>query len=272
MKEIVENVRKKGVRIHNITNYVTVNDCANITLACGAFPIMADDPSEVEEIVSVCDGLNLNLGTPNDRKIEAMILAGKKANELGIPVVFDPVGVGVSSYRVQACSRLLAQVHVSLIRGNISEIKALAGMDSDAHGLEAGVLDKVNEANLDFVIAFAKAFAKKMGAVLVLSGQIDIVCDSNQAYVIRNGHSYMSKVSGTGCMLSSLCAAYIASDPFDVLSAGAAAVCAMGLAGELAYSRMSHLDGNVSYRNYLIDAINTMKPEQLEKGAKYEVR
>lgn len=272
MKTYIENVKAKTPLIHNITNYVTVNDCANILLACGGSPIMADDKNEVEEITSLCGGLNINIGTLNGRTIEAMVLASKKANALGHPVVLDPVGAGASALRTNTALRLLDEVKFTVIRGNISEIKTLAGVACATQGVDANVADKVTDKNLDSAIAFAKAFAEKTGAVIAITGAIDIVCDSKKAYIIRNGNPMMSSVTGTGCMLSAITAAYVTANPDATLEATAAAVCAMGLAGELAHNRLSELDGNFSYRNYIIDAIYNMTPEQLEKGAKYEVR
>ncbi len=272
MRKCAENVRNTTPLIHNITNYVTVNDCANIVLACGASPIMADDKNEVEEITAICGGLNINIGTLNSRTIEAMLLAGKKANELEHPVVLDPVGAGASKLRTETALRLVEEVKLSVIRGNISEIKTLSGNASATQGVDANVADKVTEENLDSVIAFAKAYAKKTGAVIAITGAIDIVCNSEKAYIIRNGHPMMSSVTGTGCQLSAMTAAYVTSNQDTPLESAAAAVCAMGLAGELAFKRMGEADGNSSYRNYIIDAIYNMTPEQLEKGANYEVR
>ncbi len=272
MKKYLENVRAKKPLIHNITNYVTVNDCANILLACGGSPIMADDKNEVEEITAICGGLNINIGTLNSRTIEAMVLAGKRANALGHPTVLDPVGAGASALRTNTALRLLEEVQFAVIRGNISEIKTLAGRSAATQGVDANVADKVTDENLDSAVAFAKAFAQKTGAVIAITGAIDIVCDGRKAYIIRNGHPMMSSVTGTGCMLSAITAAYVTANPGDVLGAAAAAVCAMGLAGELAHARLGARDGNASYRNYIIDAIYNMTPEQLEKGAEYEVR
>ncbi len=272
LKKSLRNVREKMPLIHNITNYVTVNDCANILLACGGSPIMADDKNEVAEITSVCGGLNINIGTLNERTIKAMLTAGKKANELGHPVVLDPVGAGASALRTNTANKLIEEVEFTVIRGNISEIKTLAGRYSATQGVDANVADKVTDNNLDSAIAFVKTFAKKTGAVIAVTGEIDIVCNSEKAYVIRNGHSMMSSVTGTGCMLSALTTAYVTANPDIVLEATAAAVCAMGLAGEIAYARVNSLDGNASYRGYIIDAIFNMTPEQLKQGAKYEVR
>ncbi len=272
MHTYLTNVKTKAPLIHNITNYVTVNDCANITLACGASPIMADDKEEVEEITGICGGLNINIGTLNSRTIDAMLLAGKRANELTHPVVLDPVGAGASMLRTDTAKRLLNAIRFTVIRGNISEIKTLAGASAATQGVDANVADRITEDSLDSAIAFAKAFAKKTGAVIVITGAIDLVCNSEKAYIIRNGHPMMATITGTGCQLSAMTAAYVTANSEDVLGAVAAAVCAMGLAGELAHERLTEADGNATYRNYIIDAIYNMTPEQLEKGARYEVR
>ena len=271
-----ENVRRTCPLIHNITNYVTVNDCANMVLACGASPIMADDAAEVEDITTICGGLNINIGTLNSRTITSMLLAGKKANQLGHPVVLDPVGAGASRLRTDTAFRLLRDVKFTVIRGNISEIKTLASGAGTTKGVDADVADKVTEENLDSAVAFAKAFAKafaaQTGAVIAITGAIDIVADAEKAYCIRNGNAMMSSITGTGCQLSALTAAFVTANPGHPLEAAAAAVCAMGLAGETAHKRLTPLDGNSTYRNYIIDAIYNMTPDQLEEGANYEVR
>ena len=267
-QKMLENVRGKCPLIHNITNYVTVNDCANIVLACGASPIMSDDQSEVEEITTICGGLNINIGTLNKRTIESMFLAGKRANALNHPAVLDPVGAGASKLRTETAQKLLEEVKFTVIRGNISEVKTLASGSGTTKGVDADVADKVSEENLDSAVAFAKAFAEKTGAVIAITGAIDIVADGKKAY----GHPMMSSITGTGCQLSAMTAAYVTANPEHPLEAAAAAVCAMGLAGEIAHARLSAQDGNSTYRNYIIDAIYNMTPEQLEEGAKYEVR
>ena len=177
-KELLENVRQSMPLIHNITNYVTVNDCANILLACGGSPIMADDIGEVEEITSICGGLNINIGTLNGRTIPAMLAAGKKANELGHPVVLDPVGAGASNLRTGTALKLLEEIRFTVIRGNISEIKTLALGSGSTKGVDADVADSVTEENLDQAVAFAKDFSKKTGAVIAITGAIDIVADA----------------------------------------------------------------------------------------------
>lgn len=270
--EMLKNVRASCPLIHNITNYVTVNDCANVVLACGASPIMADDREEVAEISSLCAGLNLNIGTLNSRTIDSMLLAGKRANELGHPVVLDPVGAGASKLRTETALRLLNEVRFTVIRGNVSEIKVLASGSGSTKGVDADLADRVTEENLDEMLAFAKSFAAKTGAVVAITGAIDLVTDGKTACCIRNGHPMMSSVTGTGCQLSAMTAAFVTANPAQPLEATAAAVCAMGLAGEIAHGRLTKLDGNASYRNYIIDAIYNMTPEMLEKGARYEMR
>lgn len=194
-QKMLENVRGKCPLIHNITNYVTVNDCANIVLACGASPIMSDDQSEVEEITTICGGLNINIGTLNKRTIESMFLAGKRANALSHPVVLDPVGAGASKLRTETAQKLLEEVKFTVIRGNISEVKTLASGSGTTKGVDADVADKVSEENLDSAVAFAKAFAEKTGAVIAITGAIDIVADGKKAYCIRNGHPMMSSIT-----------------------------------------------------------------------------
>lgn len=271
-KTILENVRKTVPLVHNITNYVTANDCANILLACGGSPIMADDSGEVEDITSICGGLNINIGTLDQRKLSSMLLAGKKANELGHPVVLDPVGTGAARMRTAAAFKLLDEIQFAVIRGNISEIKTLASGSGSTKGVDADMADQVTEENLDQAVAFAKAFARKTGSVIAISGAIDLVADADQAFCIRNGHKDMSKITGTGCQLSAVTAAYVTANPDTPLIAAAAAVCAMGLCGEIAHERMTELDGNASYRNYIIDAIYNLTPERLETGARFEIR
>ena len=270
-QEMLKNVREKCPLIHNITNYVTVNDCANVLLACGGSPIMSDDEAEVEEITALCGGLNINIGTLNQRTIPSMHKAGKKANALGHPVVLDPVGAGASTLRTQTAKDLIEAVRFTVIRGNISEIKALALGEGGARGVDADVADKVTEDTLPQAAAFAKEFAKKTGAVIAITGAIDIVADSEKAYCIYNGHPMMSSITGTGCQLSAITAAYVTANPETPLEAAAAAVCLMGICGEKAYERLTEQDGNATYRNYIIDTVYNLTGEELEQKANYEI-
>lgn len=270
--QIFENVRRKAPLIHNITNYVTVNDCANMLLACGGSPIMADEQDEAVEITAICGGLNINIGTLNQRTIPAMFAAGKRANELGHTVVLDPVGAGASGLRTDTAVQLLEKIQFSVIRGNISEIKTLAFGSGTTKGVDADVADRITEENLDEAVDFAREFAHRTGAVVAITGAIDIVADGERAFCIRNGRPEMSSITGTGCQLSALTAAFVTANPERVLEAAAAAACAMGLCGEIAYRRMTDPDGNSSYRNYIIDAMYRLTPAELAKGANYEVR
>lgn len=271
-QEYLKRVRASAPIIHNITNYVTVNDCANILLACGASPIMADDINEVVDITALCAGLNINTGTLNQNTIPSMFAAGRNANALGRPVVLDPVGAGASRFRTHTSCKLLDEIRFAVIRGNISEIKTLANGDGTTKGVDADIADAVTEETLPGAVAFAKDFAAKTGAVIAITGAIDIVAGPHKAYCIRNGHPMMRSVTGTGCQLSAMTAAYVAANLEHPLEAAAAAVCAMGVCGEKAFARMGALDGNSSYRNYLIDAVYRLTPEELESGACYEVR
>lgn len=270
--QIFDRVRQKSPLVHNITNYVTVNDCANMLLACGGSPIMADELEDAVEITEICSGLVINIGTLNRQTIPAMFAAGKRANELGHPVVLDPVGAGASRLRTDTARKLLDEVKLAVIRGNVSEIKTLALGSGTTKGVDADAADRVAEENLDEAVLSAKEFAGRTGAVIVMTGAVDIVADRERAFRIRNGCSMMSSITGTGCQLSALVAAFAAASPEHPLEAAAAAVCAMGLCGEIAYRRLSALDGNSSYRNYIIDAMYHLTPEELERGADYEVR
>ena len=268
----LDNVRKTVPLVHNITNYVTVNDVANILLACGGSPIMSDEPEDVEDITSICGGLNINIGTLNQRSIQGMLRAGKKAAQLHHVLLLDPVGAGASALRTNTAVDLMEQLPFTVIRGNISEIRTLAAGSGTTKGLDADTADKVTDETLDKTVAFAKAFAARTGAVVAVTGAIDIVADGERAFCIRNGHPMMSSITGTGCQLSGMMTAFVVANPDRRLEAAAAAVCAMGLAGETGWSRMAPGDGNSTYRNRIIDAIYNMDGAALDKGAKYEVR
>lgn len=272
MKRQFDLLRKTMPLIHNITNYVTVNDVANILLACGGSPIMSDEVEDVEDITSICNGLNINIGTLHKSSIEGMLRAGKKANDLHHPILLDPVGAGASKFRTETALRLMQELNLAVIRGNISEIKTLALGSGTTKGVDADVSDAVTEENLEQAIEFMKAFSKKTGTIIAVTGRIDLVTDGNRCYVIRNGRPEMGKITGTGCQLSGMMTAFITANPDEMLEAAAAAVCAMGLAGEIGWSRMQTGDGNATYRNRIIDAIYNMTGDILEKGANYEIR
>ena len=268
----LENVRKNVPLVHNITNYVTVNDVANVLLACGGSPIMSDEPEDVEDITAICGGLNINIGTLNKSSIEGMYRAGRRANELGHVVLLDPVGAGASALRTNTAVGLMDKIRFTAIRGNISEIKTLALGSGTTKGVDADVADAVTEESLDSAVKFAKDLASETGSVIAITGAIDLAADADRCYVIRNGRPEMGRITGTGCQLSGMMTAFLVANPDAPLDAAAAAVCTMGLAGEIGWSRMQEGDGNSTYRNRIIDAIFNMDGETLDKGAKYEVR
>ena len=268
----LDEVRKKTPLVHNITNYVTVNDVANVLLACGGSPIMSDEPRDVEDITSICGGLNINIGTLNKRSIKGMKLAALKAQELGHVTLLDPVGAGASRLRTKTAAELMELNRFTVIRGNISEIKALALGSGTTKGVDADIADAVTEENLDDAIRFVKDFAARTGAVVAVTGAIDLVADAHRCFVIRNGRPEMVMITGTGCQLSGMMTAFVVANPDNALEAAAASVCAMGLAGEIGYSHLAEYEGNSTYRNRIIDAIYNMDGKCLDEGAKYEMR
>jgi len=267
--KLLLNVREKSPLVQVITNFVTVNDCANIILAAGASPTMAHDIGEVEEIASVSSAMVLNIGTVE--KIDSMILGGKKCNELSRPVVLDPVAAGASRMRSNACADIIAGVRLAAIRGNISEIKALATGAAAGRGVDAAESDIITEDTLAGSIEMAKALAARLGTVIAISGKTDIITDGKTTYIIRNGHEMMARITGTGCMLTALCGAFCGANPQKLLEASAAAVAMMGVAGERAYEKTARANaGTLTFRTHLIDEISLMTPEILEEGLKLE--
>ncbi len=358
LKHMLENVRQMNPLVHNITNYVTVNDCANILLACGGSPIMADDSSEVEEIIAICNALVINIGTLNERTIQAMLAAGKMANQKGRPIVFDPVGIGASVLRTDTAKRLLTELEFSVIRGNISEIKMIYRVMQDrlersdsplrvqaskggedkategkatednategkategkatedkategkakedkatedkategkatedkakedkategkveeritqGRGVDASVTDYVSEATLNSTVTFAMELARMTKAVIVITGTIDIIADAEIAYIVRNGHPMMGRITGSGCMLTAVLGAYSAANTKDLTKACTAAVSAMGICGELAYEKVAKMgEGTGTFRTYLIDYMSLIDGAMLEQRAKLQ--
>lgn len=272
LEECLKRVRATTPLVHNITNYVTVNDVANAILACGGSPIMSDEPEDVEDITSICGGLNINIGTLHVSSIEGMHRAGRKANELGHVLLLDPVGAGASRLRTNTAVSLMDELRFTAIRGNVSELKALALGSTSTKGVDADAADAVSEENLEQMVAFIKNYAKNAGCVIAITGAIDLVSDGEDCYVIRNGRKEMSSITGTGCQLSGVMTAYLVANPDHPLEACAAATCLMGLAGEIGWSYMQKGDGNSTYRNRIIDAIYNMDANTLKKGAKFEIR
>ena len=271
--KILNDVGRSCPLVHCITNCVTVNDCANVLLACGASPVMADDEREAEEITSIASSLVINIGTLNSRTIPSMFRAGRKANELGLPVILDPVGAGASQLRTLTAIHLMREIDFAVIRGNISEITAIAGGKCGTRGVDAsdpGVLMGDLPASVSSLI---NSLRENTGAVITVTGPKDIVSGENGMYVIKNGHPMMSKVSGTGCMLTALTGAFCAADPSDPAAAAASAAAMFGVAGELAFDRLTKAGGGTStYRSYIIDEVSKMTPEKMREAAKIEIR
>ena len=246
---LFDRVRETSPLVHCISNLVSANDCANIVLAAGASPIMADDPEEVEEITALSRALCLSLGTPNPRKAEAMVKAGRTAARLGLPVVFDPVGVGASQFRRDIAAEVLREVPVTVLRG------VDAGKTLPPEALRP----------------LAEQFAAQHHCVAAVTGAEDIVTDGKTTHILRNGTPLLRRVTGAGCMLSVLTAAFVGANPDRPLAAAAAAVCAMGLCGETAAARLTGEEGTGTLRMYLMDAVSNLTGEQLDQGANDEL-
>lgn len=270
MKNSLEKVRKAEPLVQCITNFVTVNDCANILLASGASPTMAMDIREVEEAVEKVQALVCNMGAIEH--IDSMILAGKRANELGIPVVLDPVGAGGTALRRSAVKKLIQEVRFAAIRGNASEIKAIALGSCAGSGVDVSKEDIVSENSLEKDIEIFETLAKNIHTVIAVSGKIDVVTDGEQTILIRNGCMTMARITGSGCMVTTLIGAFCGAEREDAFHAVCSAMTVMGIAGEVAdQKRVEKKTGNATFRNDLIDAIFTMTEEEIKEREQYEI-
>lgn len=256
-------MRREVPLVHNITNYVTVNDCANALLAIGASPIMADDTLEAADITSISSALVINIGTLNQRTVESMILAGKKANELGIPVVLDPVGAGASHLRNETANKILEQVKITILRGNLSEVSYIAGLSASTKGVDTSDEDNKKDAP-----SVALTAAKKLSCVAAITGAVDVITDGKRTVRVFNGHPMLSKVTGTGCMASAITAGY-AGMREDAFTAAVAGIVSMGIAGEIAFDKAGAL-GTGSFHIALMDALSNLNDEIIEEMAKIE--
>ena len=271
---LLGELHRRRPLVHCITNYVTANDCANILLAIGASPIMADDPEETGEIASAARALVLNMGTPSRRKLEAMVRAGKRANEEGIPVILDPVGAGASALRREMTERLVREVRVDILRGNVSEISFAAGLASCEKGVDVSEADR----GIDRTEA-ALAAARRLGCTVAVTGEVDVVTDGRRTARIRGGSALMSRVTGTGCMTSALAGAFAGAfteafggaggDRGDAFPAAVAALASMGIAGETASERAGCL-GCGSFHMALLDAVGDLNEKIIRERADIE--
>jgi len=249
-------MRERKPLVHQITNYVVMNETANATLALGALPVMAHAREEVAEMVRLAGALVLNIGTLSPHWVEAMLIAGASANEAGVPVVLDPVGVGATSFRTDTAKRILDVVDVTVLRGNAGEVATLVGVEAEVRGVES-------IATGDDAAAIARAAASTLGVVASVTGPVDHVSDGTRVAAIANGHPLLASVTGTGCMSSALTGCFLAVDePFD---AAVAALVAFGVAGEDA---ARDANGPGSFHVALYDALAALDPESLDGRAR----
>ena len=267
IKTVLENTQNRTPMVHSITNNVTINDCANIILAAGGTAIMAQDEREVEEITSHAQALVINMGAV--RAQEAMLRAAKIAKRNGRPVVLDPVAGGASTLRREMCSRLLSENLVSVIRGNASEVRALAAGAEQETGVEASALDSVTEDNLQESAAWLRSFSRRTGAVVMLTGAMDVITDGTRTAVVRGGSAYLRRITGAGCMLTSLTGVYCGANPDILLEAAVTASEVMKHCGETAEARVrKEMEGTASFRTRLIDAVSLLDAEEIASNAR----
>ncbi|ABR47454.1 Hydroxyethylthiazole kinase [Alkaliphilus metalliredigens QYMF] len=261
--KIIEKIKYNKPLIHHITNYVSVNDCANIVLALGGSPIMADDPKEVVEVVSKASALVINIGTLNDKRVQSMLLAGRKANELGIPVILDPVGVGASTFRKDTVNQLLKNIDFTVIRGNASEMQVLMNMNYSVAGVDS----------MDFggnTPKMIRTLAQKYKTTVAITGATDSICDGTTLISVSNGHSLLSQVTGTGCMTTSLIATCLAVTD-QALLAALAGVLIMDLAGEGAYASLKAHESIGTFKVRIFDHIHQLTEQTILEGGSLDV-
>jgi hydroxyethylthiazole kinase len=255
--ESLRLIRERKPLVHQITNYVVMNETANATLALGALPVMAHAREEVEEMVALAGALVLNIGTLSPHWVDAMLAAGRAANERGVPVVLDPVGAGATSYRTKTARRILEEVEVAVVRGNAGEISTLVGVAAEVRGVESVGLGREP-------VELARAAARQLGVVASVTGAIDHVSDGDRVVAIANGHPLLAAITGTGCMSSAItgCFLAVAGSP---LEAAVEALAAFGVAGEDAAREAK---GPGSFHVALYDALAALDPETLDARAR----
>ena len=254
----LRELRERKPLVHQITNYVVMNETANATLALGALPVMAHAREEVEEMVALASALVLNIGTLSEHWIEAMLLAGRAASARGIPVVLDPVGAGATAYRTDTARRILDEVDVMVLRGNQGEIATLAGAEAEVRGVESMAVGLEPP-------TLARGAARGLGVVASVTGPIDHVSDGERILSVANGHPLLASVTGTGCISSALTGCFLAAKPEEPLEAAAEALIALGVAAEDA----AHgAPGPGTFHARLYDALAALDPETLDGRAR----
>ena len=256
----LRTLREQKPLVHQITNYVVMNETANATLALGALPVMAHAPEEVEEMAGLASALVVNIGTLSRAWVDSMLLAGAAASGRQIPVVLDPVGAGATRYRTETARRLLDQVGVTVVRGNAGEIATLAGEQAEVRGVES-MSAALEPAEL------ARAAARRLGTVVSVTGRIDHVSDGDRVLAVANGHELLTTVTGTGCMSSALTGCFLAAKPAEPLEAAAEALAAFGVAAEDA---AGNARGPGTFHAALYDALFALDPETLDERARIQ--
>ncbi len=259
---LLEKVREEAPLVHNITNVVVTNFTANGLLSLGASPVMSFAKEEAADMAKIANALVLNIGTLTKNTVESMILAGKSANEHGVPVVFDPVGAGATPFRTDTAQKIVKEVNVSIIRGNAAEIANLTGESGNIKGVDAG------HHNGD-IISLAKSAARKLGTIIVMTGKDDIITDGNVTYSVHNGHEMQTKVTGTGCLLSSVVGAFAGVHP-DLREAALAAVVSYNVAAEEAFL-ITGENGPGSFQTEFLNQLNRISKSDLQQRADFEL-
>jgi hydroxyethylthiazole kinase len=252
-------IRERKPLVHQITNYVVMNETANATLALGALPVMAHAPQEVEEMAAVAGALVLNIGTLSEHWVEAMLLAGRAANAASVPIVLDPVGAGATRYRTVTAQRLLDRLDIAVVRGNAAEIATLAGREAEIRGVESVGAEAGPE--------LAQAAARALGCVASVTGPVDHVSDGERQYAVANGHELLGTVTGTGCMATAITGCVLAVRAEAPLEAAAEALVAFGVAAEDA---AVDARGPGTFHAALYDALAGLDPDTLDARAKVE--
>ncbi len=258
--ELLDRIRVNKPLIHHITNWVTIYDCANITRAIGALPVMAHAIEESADMVSIASALVLNIGTLTPQLIESMINAGKAANQKDIPVILDAVGAGATKLRTDSTHRILNELKVDIIKGNSGEIATLAGAEAEVKGVESIRV----EGN---PVEIAKSFANEKGSTIVITGKQDIISNGKETYLVNNGHEMMGRIVGTGCMSASVIGSFAAVEKDYAFAATSALVC-FGIAGELA-AKSERSKGPGTYKEVFYDEIFNLNKEKIEELEKY---
>lgn len=256
-------VKEQKPLIHCITNHISINDCANVVLAVGAKPIMAEHLAEVPEITATAKALAVNLGNITDRRMQSMLLSGKVARENDIPSIIDLVGVGCSRLRLDFANQFISKCRPSVIKGNMSECKALCSTGSNAKGIDVGDQDIITSDNLDDSVRMLQALSLKTGAVVTATGAVDIITDGRDTYFIANGCEMLSMITGTGCMLNVLIASFISGK--HIMAGALLATALMGISGQIS----QHVRGTGMFRAVLLDNIFSLSDDEFAEKIRY---